>query len=199
MRGLQRGARELTAAGFSGVIIPDLPPEEAGDAVAAFDAADIGLAFLIAPTTPLDRIASIAAASRGFIYVVSRMGVTGADASLGDAVAGLVGRVRPFTDTPLAVGFGVATPEHAKTVAAYADGVIVGSALVARAAAAADKPQAVREFCEALGAAVREARPASAAPALRSDRAARGRRGEARPGEDGAGDEMDPDVVAADR
>lgn len=150
VRGIERTALDLAQAGFSGAIIPDLPPDEAASTAEIFAAKNVPLTFLVAPTTPIDRIAMIARKSSSFVYVVSRMGVTGAGESLDESVAALVGRIRPLTDKPLAVGFGVSTPEHAKTIAGYADGVIVGSALIDRLATAADGPAAVRELCSGL-------------------------------------------------
>ena len=153
VRGLERSAADLGRAGFAGAIIPDLPPDEADDALSAFDRAGVGLTFLVAPTTPAHRVKDIADRSRGFVYVVSRMGVTGAGASLREDVAALVGRLRPLVDKPLALGFGVSTPEHARTIARFADGVIVGSALIdAIARAPGREPAAVRDFCTSLAA-----------------------------------------------
>lgn len=155
VRGVERTARELAAAGFAGAIIPDLPPEEAGATADAFAANGVPLTFLIAPTTPSERIPMIAERSSGFVYVVSRMGVTGAGRALDGSVGELVGRLRPLTDKPLAVGFGVSTPEHARAIAAFADGVIVGSALIDGISSAADKPAAARGLCAMLAGASR--------------------------------------------
>ena len=155
VRGIARVAAELREAGFAGAIVPDLPPEEADPLVAAF--ADRGLAavFLIAPTTPDERAARIAQRCTGFVYVVSRMGVTGALGGLGERVKELVVRLRPLTSKPLAVGFGVRSANDARAVASVADGVIVGSALVDRIAAAKDQraaARAVRSYCGELAA-----------------------------------------------
>ena len=147
VRGLTRTARDLKDAGFSGAILPDLPPEEAEEAHAALRAAGISLTMLVAPTTPLERTRAIGDASDDFVYVVSRMGVTGETAQLGTEVRDLVERVRPVVSKPLAVGFGVSTPEHAHAIAAYADGVVVGSALIAQAGGS---PDVVRSFCASL-------------------------------------------------
>lgn len=156
VRGIERTARDLASAGFAGAIIPDLPPHEAAPIQAAFDAAGLGLTFLVAPTTPIERVRDIARRSSGFVYVVSRMGVTGAGRELGDNIKDLVDRLRPEIDKPLAVGFGVSTPEQARAIAAYADGVIVGSALIDRIARATGDPAAeVRTFCSRLAAAAR--------------------------------------------
>lgn len=151
VRGLERTAHDLARAGFAGAIVPDLSLEEADAALAAFHAAGIGITFLVAPTTPIERVREIARRSDDFVYVVSRMGVTGAGSSLGENVRDLVGRLRPVVDKPLAVGFGVSTPEHARAIAEYADGVIVGSALIDRVAQSGGKElDAVRTFCAEL-------------------------------------------------
>ena len=155
VRGIERTASDLARAGFSGAIVPDLAPEEAEDVSRAFATAGVPLTFLVAPTTADERIPMIAQRSSGFVYVVSRMGVTGAGTTLGSSVADLIARIRPLTDKPLAVGFGVSTPEDAKTIAAYADGVIVGSALIDAIAGSEDKPAAARELCRELGSAAR--------------------------------------------
>jgi tryptophan synthase alpha chain len=129
--GVDRFARELAAAGGSGAITPDLIPEEAAEWIAAADAHRLDRIFLVAPSSTDARIVSTAAASRGFVYATAVMGVTGARASVGDAAATLVGRVRALApDVPVCVGLGVSSGEQAAEVAAFADGVIVGSALV---------------------------------------------------------------------
>jgi tryptophan synthase alpha chain len=112
------------------VVVPDLPVEEAGElqAVAGTRGADVIL--LAAPTSTEARLARIASAASGFIYCVSTTGVTGTRASLHSGLPGFVARIRRHTDLPLAVGFGVSTVEQAAVVATYADGVIIGSALV---------------------------------------------------------------------
>ena len=155
VRGVERAARELATAGFAGAILPDLSLEEAGAAAEVFASNGVPLTFLVAPTTPPERIPMIANRSNGFVYVVSRMGVTGARQALDASAAELVERLRPLTGKPLAVGFGVSTPEHAKAIAAYADGVIVGSALIDRVSNADDKPAAARELCAGLASAAR--------------------------------------------
>jgi len=156
VRGLDRSATDFARAGFAGAIIPDLPPEEAGAAAAAFAKAGIGLTFLVAPTTPLDRVREIDALSSGFVYVVSRMGVTGASQSPIASIGVLVSRLRPLVTHPLAVGFGISTPEQAAGIATLADGVVVGSGLIDRMAAAGaeNKEAAVRDYCASLGAAM---------------------------------------------
>jgi tryptophan synthase alpha chain len=129
--GVGRFATELVAAGGSGAITPDLIPEEAGEWITATDETGLDRVFLVAPSSTDARIASTAAASRGFVYATAVMGVTGARTSVGDAAATLVGRVRALApDIPVCVGLGVSNGDQAAQVAAFADGVIVGSALV---------------------------------------------------------------------
>jgi tryptophan synthase alpha chain len=156
--GVQRYAAELAAAGGSGAITPDLIPDEAAEWIAATDAAGIDRVFLVAPSSTDARIASTAAASRGFVYATAVMGVTGARTSVGDAAATLVGRVRSLApDVPVCVGLGVSNGEQAAEVAAFADGVIVGSAFVRCLLDAPDQRgvAAVRDLAAELAAGVR--------------------------------------------
>ncbi len=128
--GVTAFARDLAAAGGAGTITPDLPPEEAEPWLAATAAVGLDPVFLVAPSSSDARIARIAQVSRGFIYAASLMGVTGARSVVGAQAAGLVSRVRAVSDTAVCVGVGVGTPTQAAEVAGFADGVIVGSALV---------------------------------------------------------------------
>jgi tryptophan synthase alpha chain len=138
-RGAERFAAELVAAGVSGLIVPDLPLEEAGAVREACDAAGLALVPLIAPTTPDDRMAEIARNARGFIYTVSVTGTTGERAGVARSLASVVARAKRLSAVPVAVGFGISTPEQAaEAVATGADGVIVGSRLVRAAGEAAD-------------------------------------------------------------
>ena len=158
--GVERFAADLAAAGGVGVITPDLTPEESGPWTAATDAAGIDRVFLVAPSSTDARIATVATASSGFVYAASTMGVTGARTSVGDAARSLVERTRARTMLPVAVGVGVSTGAQAAEVAAYADGVIVGSAFVRAvldAATPADAVAAVGELSAALAAGVRRA------------------------------------------
>ncbi len=127
--GLQQFADKAYAVGLDGVIIPDLPPEEASDWLKAAKG-KLETVFLLAPTSSAERIRRIAACSEGFIYCVSLTGVTGARTSLPSALGGFIQRVRKETQKPLAVGFGISSYEQARSVAAIADGVIVGSAFI---------------------------------------------------------------------
>jgi tryptophan synthase alpha chain len=151
-RGLQRFADELAASGISGLIVPDLPLEEAGAALAACDERGIALVPLVAPPTPAERLRRIGAHARGFIYTVSLTGTTGERAALDGALAAIIAGVREATEVPVAVGFGISTPEQAAAAAAAgADGVIVGSRLVRAAGEAPDDVERlVGEFASAL-------------------------------------------------
>lgn len=149
--GLEALARDARDAGVQGFIVPDLPPEEAGDLEAA--AANAGLAYIhfLAPTSSERRIEAVTTRARGFIYLVSVTGVTGARQSLGDHLGEFVQRVRRRTSAPLAVGFGISTPEQAAAIGRMADGVIVGSALInAVDRADSGKPQAATDFVRSL-------------------------------------------------
>ena len=117
-------------AGIDGLIIPDLPPEEGGELEAITNKLKLDLIYLLAPTSTEERIATVAERSRGFIYLVSLTGVTGARQTLPPELEGFVKRVKQKAKQPLCVGFGVSTPEQAKRVARIADGVIVGSRLI---------------------------------------------------------------------
>jgi tryptophan synthase alpha chain len=131
-RGPRRFAAELAAAGACGAVVPDLPPEEAGEWLEAAAAAGIAPVFLAAPTSSDRRLAAVARAGRGFVYAQASLGVTGLRASLAAGIEELVGRVRAHTDLPVCAGIGVSTAEQAAAVAGFADGAIVGTALVRR-------------------------------------------------------------------
>ena len=129
-RGLERVAREAAQAGVDGVLVTDLPPEEGEAWISAARAAEIDTIFLASPTSPDDRLRRVAEASRGFVYAISRTGVTGERQALSDDARPLVARLRALTRVPVALGFGISTPEQVKEAAAAADAVVVGSALV---------------------------------------------------------------------
>lgn len=150
--GVERFAADLAAAGGAGLITPDLIPDEAGAWIEAADAHDLDKVFLVAPSSTPERLASVTAQCRGFVYATAVMGVTGARTSVGTAADALVSRTREATDLPVCVGLGVSTGDQAAEVARYADGVIVGSALV-RCLTDAETPEA---GLEALGALARE-------------------------------------------
>ena len=128
--GVDAFARDLAAAGGAGLITPDLIPDEAGDWIAASDAHGLDRVFLVAPSSTPERLASTVAASRGFVYAASTMGVTGERATVGTKAAQLVEHTRAAGAEHVCVGLGVSRREQAAEVASYADGVIVGSALV---------------------------------------------------------------------
>jgi tryptophan synthase alpha chain len=128
--GPERFCRDAVAAGVDGLIVPDMPPDEAGPLKGPAAASGLQLIFLLAPTSTAQRRAYVARQSQGFVYYVSLTGITGAKLSNLPDVGRNVAKIRKVTQTPVAVGFGVATPEDAAKVAAVADGVIVGSAIV---------------------------------------------------------------------
>jgi tryptophan synthase alpha chain len=155
--GVDAFAADLAAAGGAGVITPDLTAEEAGPWVAASEAAGIDRVFLVAPSSTEERIEVVTSVTTGFVYAASLMGVTGVQ-SVSAAAPALVERTRPHTSLPVAVGLGVSTAEQAADVAAYADGVIVGSAFVRRlldAATPAEGVSAVGRLAAELAAGVR--------------------------------------------
>ncbi|OAT86418.1 tryptophan synthase subunit alpha [Desulfotomaculum copahuensis] len=136
--GLEEFVRDAASAGVDGLIVPDLPLEEAGALLAPAGGAGLALIPLVAPTTTPERLQAISAAARGFVYCVSVTGVTGARQEIHTDLAKFTGRVRAYTGLPLAVGFGISGPAAAARVAPCCDAVVVGSAIVDRVAAAAD-------------------------------------------------------------
>ncbi len=153
--GLEQFVQEAAAAGADGFIVPDLPPEEAGDLDRFCRERGLGLIYFLAPTSTDERMKLVAERARGFIYLVSMTGVTGARSQLAGGLSDFVGRVRRATATPIAIGFGVSTPEQAGQVSRLADGVIVGSALVQIVDRAEDKPRAAAHFIRELKAQMR--------------------------------------------
>jgi tryptophan synthase alpha chain len=151
-------AARAAAAGAAGAIVPDLPLEEAEEIRAAFDLAGLALVPLVAPTTPAGRLGRICEVARGFVYVVSTLGTTGERDELPAALHDLVAATKAEAEVPVAVGFGIGTPEQAGEVGRIADGVIIGSRLV-RAAGEAGSPQAA---ADAVASFLREARVALA-------------------------------------
>jgi tryptophan synthase alpha chain len=130
--GVRRFAADAAAAGASGVIVPDLPVEESEPMASWFREAGLDTVFLVAPTSPDERIARIAARSSGFVYCVTLRGVTGARAELAPGLEELLARVRRATDLPLAAGFGISRPEHVRRLRGRADAAVVASALLDR-------------------------------------------------------------------
>lgn len=151
--GLDAFAAALRDAGVTGAIVPDLSVEDSGPWREACARAGIAPVFIAAQTSPPERLRALAAVTEGFVYAASLLGVTGVRESLDVRARRLVADLRDATDLPVAVGIGVSTPEHARAVAAYADGVIVGSAVVARIAKSPDPVAAVRAFVAELRAA----------------------------------------------
>jgi tryptophan synthase alpha chain len=162
--GPERFCHEAARAGVDGLILPDMPPDEAGPLKGPAAAAGLPLIFLLAPTSTAERRTFVARQSQGFVYYVSLTGITGAKLANLDDVSKNVEKIRKVTDVPVAVGFGVATPEDAAKVAAIADGVIVGSAIVKQIAAHQQKPDMVKQvaaFVRSLKTAMRAAQPKS--------------------------------------
>ena len=154
-RGMEAFCQAAAAAGAAGLVVPDLPLEEAEKLSAIAAAAGLDLVLLVAPTTPAERMGRIAAASRGFTYLVSVTGVTGVRTNLESRVQGLVQQLKGMGPTPVAVGFGISGPEQARQVRDWgADGAIVGSALVKvmaeAAAGGSDVAAAAGAFCAEL-------------------------------------------------
>jgi tryptophan synthase alpha chain len=141
--GEERLVEDCAAIGVDGIILADIPFDEGARFQASCDAKGVARVLLVTPTTTPERILAVAQRARGFVYCVSVTGVTGARSALPHDLRELVGRVRRLTTTPVAVGFGVSTPEQAAEVARMADGVIVGSALVERVARAGPGTAAV--------------------------------------------------------
>jgi len=156
VRGLERFADALVGAGVSGVIVPDLPLEESDEMLRVCDQRGLALVPLMAPTTPEERLARIGAQARGFLYTVSVTGTTGERNRLDNALAQVISRAAACTEVPVAVGFGIGTPEQAAAAAAAgADGVIVGTRLVRAAGEAEDPASAVSELVGQFSAALR--------------------------------------------
>jgi len=151
--GVDAFARDLAAAGGLGMITPDLIPDEADEWLAVSDARDLDRVFLVAPSSTPERLAATVQASRGFVYAASTMGVTGARDAVSVAAPELVRRVKAVSDIPVGVGLGVRSREQAAEIGAYADGVIVGSALVL---ALKDGIPAVRSLTAELADGVRQ-------------------------------------------
>ena len=154
--GTERFARDARLAGADGVLIVDLPPEEAAELEGALRREGLALVFLLTPVSDEARMRLVASRGSGFIYFVSITGVTGARASLKAAVAGHIERLRHFTTLPVGVGFGVSGPAQAREIGAHADGVIVGSAIIDIIARHADSDKTISEV-EGFVASLKEA------------------------------------------
>lgn len=158
--GLERFASDAAAAGASGVIIPDITIEESQEIRAILASRNLQMPLMIAPSTPLGRASAIAEQSSGFVYVVSRLGVTGASSGP-ENIKNRIRALRGITQKPLAVGFGISTPQDVRAVAAVADGAIVGSAIIDayNAVSAPNRVDAVQILCTELVAACRAPEP----------------------------------------
>lgn len=157
--GVEQWSQTFAERGGVGMITPDLTPEESGEWIAATDAAGIDRTYLVAPSSTLERIALVCAATTGFLYASSTMGVTGVRTSVSSAAPELVARVRGVTSLPIGVGLGVSTREQAAEVASYANGVIVGSAFVRAVSEAPSMDaaeMAIAQLASELAAGVRE-------------------------------------------
>ncbi|WP_017669382.1 tryptophan synthase subunit alpha [Sandarakinorhabdus sp. AAP62] len=166
--GPERFAAAARAAGIDGCIVVDLPPEEAGELVPALSAHGLHLVRLATPTTDAQRLPAVLNGASGFLYYVAVAGVTGANSAAATDIAAAVARLKASTSLPIAVGFGVRTPEQAAAIAAHADAVVVGSAIVDAIGAAAEErandiPARVAAQVAALAQAVRTARKEQAA------------------------------------
>ena len=126
----ERFVHDASSAGVDGIIVPDLPPDEAGPLMTYSRKRGLDTIFLLAPTSTEERIKKVSRASSGFIYYVSITGITGSKLSIDAAIESHISRIRQETDKPVAVGFGISSPEEASVVSGFADGVIVGSAIV---------------------------------------------------------------------
>jgi tryptophan synthase alpha chain len=151
--GVEEFAKNAAASGIRGLIVPDLPPEEGEELIDAAKRYGIATIFLVAPTTPKERIAIIAQASTGFIYLVSLKGVTGSHIGNLRPIISRIEEIRSVTSLPVCVGFGISTPDQARAIAAHAQGVIIGSAVIK--ALKEKGVEGVRRFIEEMAQAVR--------------------------------------------
>ena len=156
--GLEKFIRDAVEAGADGFIVPDLPMEEADEFYTALNGANVPLIQMLAPTSPNERMESIARNAKGFIYLVSVTGVTGARTSISDGLGDLIARVRDHTSVPVCVGFGIGTPEQAAQVGALADGVIVGSACVKTIGSSQKPIETAKQFAAEFRSALQELR-----------------------------------------
>lgn len=148
-KGSEAYAEAAKAAGVDGLLTLDLPPEESAEHLAACEKHGLQTIYIVAPTTPDERLAMICEATTGFVYYVSREGVTGEQSSMSEGIAARVEAIKEHTDLPVVVGFGISTAEHVRTVAQAADGVVVGSAIVNCIASNADDPSAIIDALKA--------------------------------------------------
>jgi tryptophan synthase alpha chain len=159
-QGLKQFIEEAARAGVDGLLVLDLPPEESGNYEALMKAAGLCNIYLVAPTTPEDRIELIVKRATGFIYYVSREGVTGMQSKVSDTIASMTALIRSHTPLPIAVGFGISNPEQARLVAQHAEAVVVGSAIVNQIEKHGHSPElvsTVAAFVESLSGGVKSA------------------------------------------
>lgn len=151
--GLERFIKDAAQAGVDGLLVLDLPPEESDNYEALMRKAGLCHIYLVAPTTPEDRIELIVKRGSGFIYYVSRIGVTGMQTSISDTLPAMTAKLRAHTDLPIAIGFGISNPEQARLVAQHGEAIVVGSAVVNQIAQYGQSPELVRkvgEFVQSL-------------------------------------------------
>ena len=156
--GLKQFIAEAARAGVDGLLVLDLPPEESGNYETLMRDAGLCVIYLVAPTTPEDRIELIVKRGSGFIYYVSREGVTGMQQKISDTIAAMTAKIRAHTDLPIAIGFGISNPEQARAVAAHAEAIVVGSAIVNQIAEHGKHPDLVprvAKFVKSLAEAVK--------------------------------------------
>ncbi len=157
-RGRERFIQEAAQAGVDGLLVLDLPPEESDNYEALMRKAGLCNIYLVAPTTPDARIEMIVKRGTGFIYYISREGVTGMQQTISETLPAMTAKIRAHTELPIAIGFGVSSPEQARTVAGFGDAVVVGSAVVNQIAEHGKSPDLVKragQFVESLARAVR--------------------------------------------
>lgn len=150
--GEERFANDASAAGVDGMIVPDLPPDEAGELMKHTRKKGLDTIFLVAPTSTAERVQKIAKASGGFIYYVSITGITGSKLTMDSSIESHIAGLRKFGNKPVAVGFGISTPAEASAVSRFSDGVIVGSAIVKKVAG---PDQELKEYLRSLREAIR--------------------------------------------
>ncbi len=150
--GEEKFVRDASASGVDGIIVPDLPPDEADTLIRLSRKMDFDTIFLLAPTSNEDRIRKVSRASSGFIYYVSITGITGSKLSMDSSIESHIAKIRKMSGKPVAVGFGISTPEEAAAVSRFADGVIVGSAIVKKAG---DPDEDLKRYLLSLRSAIR--------------------------------------------
>ncbi|MBM3846200.1 MAG: tryptophan synthase subunit alpha [Verrucomicrobia bacterium] len=156
--GMERFIKDARQAGVDGLLVLDLPPEESGNYAELMTRSELSPVFLVAPTTPEERVAAIVRHGRGFLYYVSREGVTGMQAKVSDTIGQMTSMIRRHCSLPIAVGFGISNPEQARQVAAYSEAIVVGSAVVNQIAEHGKSPdlvQRVSGFVKSLAVAIK--------------------------------------------